>query len=706
MREGDGVARLHPPAPAPTRSGGQSIPGAGGSTTPAGGAGGSSIRSGGAGGSTTPAGGAGGSTTPAGGAGGRSMLRPYGIMIVAIFVGLVFTLARAGALRVEVGVWGDHTYLDGVYPIEVDGDTNLRWSTPDLVIHLPRLVAGPQVLTLDASGYRPEPVLPPTVRVTVDGQSWGTFVATAPTRRYALLLPPGSGIERRVGLMIDGYTPPDDPRTLGLRLDRIALARMSARVAVPQLVGQSLFTALLTLLPWASGLRGHAAGVLGTLAALLPVGMNLIQPLWVGQALDVWLLVAGGLVVVAGVGGAGAARRGAAVGPRPAGGQSIRRVLRHPDECFGPALTAALAVRLLGATHPLFDTRDLPVHTGWLAKVIGGQLYLYSTPGELENRLVFNPPSAYLLLAPLRLLLDERLVVQIGTALLDWLALPLLLLIARELRLPARVALLAVALYAALPINLTMLWWGFAANNIAQVAWLLLLWLVLRLARAPRGWQIAGVAAASWLALTTHIGALVLVAPTLAVLLLGGAWALPRRSWLALLGATGGAALLSVPVYFSAAAAPVLAQGGGGSLDIVAAIARNTGTLPTRLELVPLAFLRGFLAPVLALTLLGLPALWRRAQHPLRHWLFGGWLAVSIGFLGVYLSVGYLTRYVYFLTPLVCLAAAWPISRLWVRPGGRVVVIALVLFVAGAGIALWAGGVLLRIRPSLVPLTH
>jgi toxin CptA len=169
-----------------------------------------------------------------------------------------------------------------------------------------------------------------------------------------------------------------------------------------------------------------------------------------------------------------------------------RRDRRGPGSASAQAriawalLTAALLVRLLGAIHPLFDARDLHVHTRWLRTVASGSLYLYSTPAEFQNRQTFNPPAAYIVLLPLHLALgDMRLTVQFGVALLDALIALLLLLIAREFGLTARAGLLAMALYVALPISLTMMWWGFAANAIAQVWWVLLLWLLLRLTRDP-----------------------------------------------------------------------------------------------------------------------------------------------------------------------------------------------------------------------------
>jgi hypothetical protein len=59
----------------------------------------------------------------------------------------------------------------------------------------------------------------------------------------------------------------------------------------------------------------------------------------------------------------------------------------------------------------------------------------------------------------------------------------------------------------------------------------------------------------------------------------------------------------------------------------------------------------------------------------------------------------------YFAAPLLCLALGTLLDRLW-RRGGRLVTLALVLLVVASGVALWAAGVLLGVKPSLLPLTQ
>ena len=114
----------------------------------------------------------------------------------------------------------------------------------------------------------------------------------------------------------------------------------------------------------------------------------------------------------------------------------------------------------------------------------------------------------------------------------------------------------------------------------------------------------------------------------------------------------------------------------------------------------------GFLPLPLALAPLGLIQMLRqRAPNPLGRPLIVAWLLVCLLFMGVYFGLGLLVRYLYFAAPLICLALGTLLDRLW-RRGGRLVTLALVLLVVASGVALWAAGVLLGVKPSLLPLTQ
>jgi toxin CptA len=82
------------------------------------------------------------------------------------------------------------------------------------------------------------------------------------------------------------------------------------------------------------------------------------------------------------------------------------------------------------------------------------------------------------------------------------------------------------------------------------------------------------------------------------------------------------------------------------------------------------------------------------------------WLLVCMAALAAYLGLGLLTRYIYFAAPLVCLAVGALLAALARRYAGRAVALAFVLLVTWSGVALWVAGVLMRVKPSVVPLTH
>jgi toxin CptA len=572
---------------------------------------------------------------------------------------LWLSLVAAPAVRVEVGQWGDHTVLSGVNGIEQAATEDYRWTTALAELALPNLSGRYELLRMRAHGWRPDGQPSPAVRLEAAGRPWGELRTTPGLRVYSVLLPHSDVSARtRVAFASDTYSPPGDPREIGFALDWAELRALS-RAGVPaplQLGGQALLLALGIALLWL--LRLPAGPTLGATLALVAgvIGANLWQPLWVGLGLVPWLLLAAALLAATWLVGPVLARW-------LAGWMSPAQA-----RAAWALVLAVFALRLLGAAHPFFDARDMPVHTRWLGTVAAGELYLYSTPAELQNRKTFNPPAGYVLLLPLRLLLPEqRLAVQVGTALLDALGCALLLPVARELRMGPRAALLGLALALALPINMTMMWWGFAANAIAQSLWLLLLWLLLRLTRdpTPRGVVLATVAAA--LCLTTHVGALVLLVATLG-LVAALAWrALPRRAWGALLLAGGLALALMVPVYFAAAAAPLGGEERSpASLDLAASFAKGVARLGERVGLVGRALTLGWLPPVIALAPLGLGLLWAaRERHPLQRLLLAASLAVCAVFFGTYLFLGLLTRYIYFVTPLVCLAAGAVLAPLW-----------------------------------------
>jgi toxin CptA len=622
---------------------------------------------------------------------------PLALIFLLALPPLWLSLVEAPALRVDVGIWGDHTYLTGVHAIESSASEDYRWTSERAELALPNLSSRYQLLRMRAHGWRPGGGAPPLVRLDTGGAAWGSIALSPEVRVYSLLLPrDGRSFSRRVGFASQVYHEPTG-RDLGFALDWIELraAGPASGPAPGQLGGQALLLGLLLGLIGMLALPpGWAGALAATLAAAL-VGANLREPLWVSQALMPWLAVVAALLLANWL-----------AGPR------LRRAL-EPWLSPGQAraawalLVAALALRMAGSVHPLFNAHDLDVHMGWIEAVSGGQLYLYSTPGEFRGQQTFNPPAGYLLLLPLALPLpDPRLVVQVGVAMADALGCLLLLLLARELWLPGSAGLLALALYIALPINTTMLWWGFATNDLAQTLALLLLLALLWLIRRPSPAAAALFGAAGAAALLTHVGALVLAAALLGLCVVFGWRRLAPQSRAALFGALLAVGLLATAIYFTAAIGPLLGQGGEG-LDLGKSFAKAWAARELRGGFIVRGPLLGFLPPTLALAAPGLALLiGAPRRHPLLRALVGAWLAVCLVFLAADFGLGLLVRYVYFAAPLACLAAGALLAALARRPGGRVAAIALALLVAWSGTGLWVAGVLERVKPSALPLTH
>lgn len=627
---------------------------------------------------------------------------------------LWYSLGAASRLFIDTGRWGDHTVLRGVHGREENSLEDFRWTEAIATVTIPNLNSRYRLLQIRAHGWRPEGIPNPNVRITVAERAWGAFRTTPNLRTYAILLPSEmAGLTLDVTLHSDTYSPPEDYRRLGIAIDWIALHALSSveGLAWEQFAGQALLLGLTLVLIARLMLPEGVALTCGILSSVALVGLNMTEPLWISLGVIFWLVVVAVLLMMTWL-----------VAPRltrlleriPEAGSSSR-VLSKPwlsrtqARIAWALLTAALAVRLLGAVHPLFDARDIHVHTRWLHTVAGGSLYLYSTPAEFQNRQTFNPPAGYVVLLPLWLTLgDARLTVQAGVALLDSLIALFLLLIAREFGLTARAGLLAMALYVALPISLTMMWWGFAANAIAQVWWVLLLWLLLRLTRDPTRSYLTLLTLVAVLCLTTHIGALVTLVALLGLIVLSGRRALPQRGWNAMVGGLILAVAFTAPVYFAAAAAPLAdAHRSPTTLDLAASFAEGLVLWPERIDLVARAFTLGFLPPVLALAVAGLPLLLTAQQrHPLQRAIVISMLLVCVVFFFSYVFLQLLTRYIYFATPLICLAAGAVLARLTMRAGGRWVTGSLLLFIAWSGVVLWFCGVLMRIKPSLVPLTQ
>lgn len=676
-------------------------------------------------------------------------------MVIACLPALWWSLTAAPQLRVDVGAWGDHAYLSGINAVEQSSTEQYRWTTGRAELVLPNLSDAYRLLRLRSHGWRPDGAASPRMTLYADSRLIAVVQSRPEMRISQVLLPRATGPTVRVGIASEEYQPPGDDRVIGVAIDWIELGAFApGNPGFWQFAGQALLLALLALLVGLLGLPpAWRAAAAGTLLGVV-LWANLTEPLWVGAALGPWLAITLGLTLATVWVGlwmrraeeqerrsAGAQERARTAELQNRGTDSLSPAPYHlvsiPHPWMTPAqarvgwalLVLALGLRLAGAVHPLFNAHDVDVHTRWLDTVAAGDWYLYSTPSEARNRQIFNPPAGYALLLPLGLALPStRLVVQVGVALVDASGCLLLLLLARELGISPQAGLVALGLYLALPLNTTILWWGFSANLLAQTLWLLLLWLVLRMLRAPSARAAALVGAVAAAGMMTHIGATLLATATLVFLLAllalrrldSGSRSAGQRAPATDHGpqplapgsqtTDGGlrttALVLAVTMaglvllYFSAAAAPLLASADEG-------IVGSRATPVERLGVLTIAAPRAFTPLLLILLPLGIVLLLAERRHrSLVARVVLAWGGGCLLFLVIHMTTGMLTRYLYFAVPLVCLVVGALLAH-FLRGGmGRVAVLAVVGFTAWGGVVLWVQGVLMRIKPSGLPLSH
>lgn len=636
----------------------------------------------------------------------QSRLLVAALVAIAVTTLLWLSLLPPRGLQVDVGSVGsgDLIFLQGAYHRESadrqDPESRTyRWARGDAVLSLPAGRAGATIFSAELYAA-PQPSGQPLAFALRAGPDTLAFAVAETERVYRVLVPPGAVEAGAVRLRFASptVTPPGDDRLLAVAIDRFSLTPTSspALPALPLLGAQLAAVGGLALLLWAN--RASVRVVVGGVAAgaVLLACLNLLARYWLGLAAWPLAVAAAALAALS---------------------LPIQRLLSPADTAearFARRLwlvvLAGLAVRLLGVGAPGFAFNDLDIQSILFGRVLAGEVYLFENAHEFGGGQTFYPSGPYLLALPLLLLRPALpFALHTGAAIIDACGPLFLALIARELGLGRRAALLAAALLAVLPIQLTALWWGFFTNIGGQALLLLMLWLLLRHARQPTGWSAALLFVGLSLVLVSHVGVLILTG-TAAALALGLAWLAPRptgEAWRGLLLAGLGAVSVFALAYLSFVAAPMLGSAQG--------VLANDGRLsPERLaaerayiqRILPVAMWRGVGMLPFLLLIPGLPLVWARAARPLGRAVLLGWLLTPL----IYLAVEYLylvqVRYIYFLAPLCCLAAAAVLDRLWARPAGRPVALLILALIAWLGLALWYNGAIVGIKMSLVPLTH
>jgi MoaA/NifB/PqqE/SkfB family radical SAM enzyme len=120
-------------------------------------------------------------------------------------------------------------YLDGWYGEEHDGPRFFRWMQPRACCRLDALPASEQRWLSVTAAPPPGDALPVLV-VSANGRTVGSRTVRPGTSRYLFPLDPlGASGEAKVGLEVDRcFTPPGDPRSLGLMVRDIDVVNLAA----------------------------------------------------------------------------------------------------------------------------------------------------------------------------------------------------------------------------------------------------------------------------------------------------------------------------------------------------------------------------------------------------------------------------------------------------------------------------------------------
>jgi hypothetical protein len=632
----------------------------------------------------------------------RVTLRRWALLLSASLA-LLLSVIGANALalhnrgraldRLDVGYWGDQHLLAGVFEQETDGaGATYRWTSNRAVFRVRDYAAvGNGLLRIEIGG------LPPgadsrLVQLQLDRTAL-TLPMQAAARSYHLVLPAGALSDGDLDVTLAGATSQaaPDPRDLGVRLDDLALG-WAGGWALP--TWPTLLVQWATVLVWLGigrrlgmprwGLLGVALGAVALLAAM--AGMLLLMVMaWQTRLLATSVILLG------------LAWNALPLLQKHAPALRDLREIRW----LLAIVAIALGVRLIATFYPPWGSHDLYIHDDRLRQVQHGALQLWDRPSEFAGQRTIVQPAFYLFASPLTLLTRESDVAIQGVyTLLEGTSALLAAILVRQIGGGARAARIAAIAIAALPIQLTALWWGFGPQIVGQWLLLLLATLITRPTAQTRAfWISAGFVFC--LALLMHNG----------VAALGGVWLAGyaaliwwnRRSsgqwkrWALLIGASGAVA---VALLY----ADVIVLQWQGLVGGASAPQRFENSF--RILLIGRGLLSSLRPLDIGLSLASLAALllMTRAQH---RWLVAAWLASALLFLGVDVLVGLQVRYAYFAVPLVCAGLGMLLDR-FSRAGrwGRAASWSIVGMIVWAGLALWLPGIFEGLKPTLTALTH
>ncbi len=409
----------------------------------------------------------------------RRLANP-GIYLGALIAALLVVAAYQGrpSYDIVVGSPIDGPVLQGFNAGErMQGDQSqtFRWTSDDSYILLEGVGTQDFDVTLTLSGSRPESQPQATLRVETDGETLLDVQPAPDLTDYHISVPRDRVRDGTLSLHLlsNGFSPPGDPRVLGVVLTSIHVqpGPNPDRFIPPPfavlwtlVLAAALFGLVLALLGW-----GVGGVVLGASAvSVLAAGFLVWDRLWItsGTWYAIWpqaLAAAAIFTALVWLIGGWLLRRLPALiaARRPASALYFRALLT--------LVFLAFAVRLAGQLHPQIFIVDLFYHVHRFEDAQAGKLIFMHVASELAGRDTFYPMTAYIFMMPMQWLVpDIPLAVRLFTVALSTAGAFLVYLICVAAVRDARAGIIAATLYVTLPIAVLIFSWGLTTNVFAE----------------------------------------------------------------------------------------------------------------------------------------------------------------------------------------------------------------------------------------------
>lgn len=641
-------------------------------------------------------------------------------LLLAILLGssaaLVFAVYQyRPAHTVHVGTpTDDKPYVAGMFQPEQGPFGRYRWTGAESTVRLPGMARGPWRVTLSmAGGANPRP----RVSLLVNGVELADLELQAGFREYVVAVPAdvASDGDLVVTLRSTTFQPPNDRRTLGVVLDRVAVQPTGNPGLLWPPLTQAARLLALTLLAYViavvAGFGSVGGVVVGGSFILGLSGILLVNrpwlTIWTGQLLAA---TAAALVLTL-----------------------LLRLVTPPlfrrvglelsgDEVRWPVLLAAtfFVAHFGGDLHPHINIVDIGFHIHRFEDVNDrGRWLLMVQSREWGTRDTVYPPAAYLVMRPLRWVTpDIRTAIVLFIALAEATRLMIVYLVTRKATGDRWAGVFAAVVFGIVPMAYLPFSWGIATNVFG--AWCITAFfalLVLGYDRLRHPVPALLMFAVLTLGLLSHPGEFVLLVATVGVVLVTYGLALRPRfrgSWPVLFGVATLAALVAFALLYRYVAEAMLSQGGDTFRTKLAGGTAQPGWRVGGAIDDPIIGLQGYrVTTVPALIWGGLVGYWREAVGYYYLWpvvlallalkwpastpglarlrlASAVWWTVAALFALVGLVLNVYVRYAYYLLPVIAIGAGVALGG-FVRRGrwANVVTVLLLGVTSAAGLWFW-----------------